>query len=348
MKILLVHNFYRQPGGEDAVFEVERDLLRDAGHEVCEYVRRNEEIGDDGIWSKLSAGLRATWAWDSAAELRRILQYEKPALAHFHNTFPLISPAAYYECRAAGLPVVQTLHNYRLVCPAATLSREDHLCEECIQHSLWRAVRHGCYRDSRAASAAAAVMLAAHRSLRTWTRLVDCYVVPSLFARDKFIEAGLPTEKIFVKPNFVSPDPGIRSGQGEYALFVGRVLPEKGLNTLLKAWNLLRDGIPLRIIGDGPLLADLKCGALRDCLSGVSFEGARTRAETIAAMKSARLLIFPSEWYETFGRVIAEAFACGVPVVASRLGAMRELVEDGRTGLHFTPGDAADLAAKIA
>ena len=191
-------------------------------------------------------------------------------------------------------------------------------------------------------------MLAAHRWRQTWTQMVNCYVTPSSFAQRKFIEAGLPAEKIFVKPNFVHPDPGPRQRPDDYVLFVGRVLAEKGLSLLLRAWRLLPKGITLRVVGDGPALMNLRSRALQEGLSTISFEGRKTYAETIAMIKGARFLVFPSVWYETFGRSIAEAFACGVPVIASRLGAMAEIVEDGRTGFHVTPGDADDLADKIA
>lgn len=348
MKLLLSHNFYREPGGEDAVFENEKSLLRTAGHRVVEYRRSNTELLQIGVWPKAMAGVRTVWAWDSVREIRRLLETEKPAVAHFHNTFPLVSPAAYYACREAGVPVVQTLHNYRLACPAGTFSRDGRICEECVEHSLWRAVQHGCYRDSRTASAATALMLGAHRSLGTWKSAVDCYIAPSVFARDKFIAAGLPREKLFVKPNFVHPDPGPRQGSGDYALFVGRISPEKGLHTLLTAWSLLGDRIPLRIVGEGPLLASLRARASKERFSHISFEGHQSAAETIRIIKGARLLVFPSEVYETFGRSIVEAFACGVPVLAPRLGAMAEVVEDGRTGFHFAPGDATDLADKLA
>lgn len=348
MKVLLVHNFYQQVGGEDIVFEDEKYLLRAAGHEVTEYARHNSEIANYGLWPRATLGPRSVWAWDTVRELEPILAREKPCIAHFHNTFPLISPAAYYACQTAGIPVVQTLHNYRLFCPAGTFFRQGRICEECVEHSLWRAVRYGCYRGSRPASVATALMLAAHRWRQTWTQMVDCYVTPSSFAQRKFIEAGLPAEKIFVKPNFVHPDPGPRQRPDDYVLFVGRVLAEKGLSLLLRAWRLLPKGITLRVVGDGPALMNLRSRALQEGLSTISFEGRKTYAETIAMIKGARFLVFPSVWYETFGRSIAEAFACGVPVIASRLGAMAEIVEDGRTGFHVTPGDADDLADKIA
>lgn len=347
MRILQAHNLYQQPGGEDTEFRAVQDMLIAAGHQVTEYVRNNKELSDYGLWSKATLAPRAVWAWDSHGHLRALLKREKTEIAHFHNTFPLISPAAYYACREAGVPVVQTLQNYRLFCPAALFFRDGKVCEECFEHSLWRGVRYGCYRGSRLQTGVVALMLAVHRARLTWTRMVNHFIAPSQFARSKLIAAGLPADKIAVKPNLVYPDPGVKNGAGDGVMFVGRLAPEKGLRTLLLAWERLGSRIPLRILGDGPLRAELETEAGRRGLSSISFEGHRPRNETLAAMKSARFLIVPGEWYETFSITTVEAFACGLPVVASRLGAMEEIVEDGRTGLHFQPGNPEDLAEKV-
>jgi glycosyltransferase involved in cell wall biosynthesis len=347
MKILLVHNSYQQPGGEDIVFEQERQMLERAGHQVSLYVRHNDEIKGYGLWRKAGLALQTVWASDGYGDVRALLKRAKADVAHFHNTFPLVSPAAYYACREAGVPVVQTLHNYRLSCPAANFFRDGKVCEECVEHSLWRGVRHGCYRNSRAVTATVALMLTVHRSLGTWTNLVNCYITLSAFSRRKLVEGGLPAENIFVKTNFVDPDPGARVGDGEYAVFVGRLFPEKRVDTVLCAWELLRNRIPLLIVGGGPERTGLEKRAAENCFSSVRFLGHLDRKQTLAAIKGARFLIFSSEWFENFPVTIAEAFACRTPVICSRLGAMEEIVADGRTGLHFTPGDAQDLAQKV-
>jgi glycosyltransferase involved in cell wall biosynthesis len=267
----------------------------------------------------------------------------------------MVSPSIYSACKEAEIPVVQTLHNYRLLCPASNFFRDGKVCEECVKHSLWRAVRYGCYHSSRPASAAIALTLAVHRLARTWENNVDCYIALTDFACKKLVEAGLPAEKIVVKPNFVHPDPypnGIpselgRPSRGEYALFVGRLSPKERVHTLLKAWERIRCRIPLVVVGGGPERTELEAEAAQRGLAAVRFQGHLSRDRTFAAIKGARFLIFPSEWYETFGLGIVEAFACGVPVISSRLGAMEEIVADQNTGLHFTPGDPADLAAKV-
>lgn len=347
MKILLVHNHYRYPGGEDEAFHRERGLLRSAGHHVIEYTRHSGEMVAGGIWANAEIGLRSINALESVEHLRSLLQKEKPEVAHFHNTFPLISPGAYYPCRAAGVPVIQTLQNYRLICPAATLYRNGEICEECLDRSLLRGVLHGCYRGSRPASAAVALMLAVHRRLHTWTKIVDHYIAPTEFVRRKFLQAGMPAGKISVKPNFVYPDPGVHQGDGKYALYIGRLAPEKGVGTLLHAWTLIGQHIPLRIVGDGPVKQALQAQAEKAHLEKVRFEGWIPQEQVRAILKHAAFLIFPSEWYEPFGLGIAEAFACGVPVIASAKGALMETVESGKTGLHFVPSDPKDLAAKV-
>ena len=344
MKILLVHNHYQQPGGEDAVFWAEVELLRNRGHEVITFVENNARL--NGM-NPMKAATNAIWSRESLVRLRTIIQEHRPDVAHFHNTFLMISPAAYYACKEAGVPVVQTLHNYRLICPGALLMRNGRVCEDCIGTAVpWPGVVHGCWRGSKAQTGVVAAMLAVHRLLGTWSDKVDLYIALTEFARQKFIEGGLPAEKIVVKPNFVHPDPGLGEHRGDFALFVGRLSQEKGVRTLLAAWRKLK-GIPLKIAGDGPLMEEVQGVIVREGLDDVELLGRQSRAEVLKLMQQAQVLVFPSEWYEGFPMTLAEAFACGLPVVASRLGAMAEIVEDRRTGLLFEPGDAEDLAAKV-
>lgn len=349
MKILFVHNKYQQPGGEDVVFEQEYQLLKAAGHDPVMYCRSNWEADHYTGIRRLELASRTIWARDSHEEFARRLRELKPDLVHVHNTFLMISPSIFSVCIEAGIPVVLTLHNYRLYCPAATFYRDGHVCEECVQHGLWRGVAHGCYRESRAATAVVSTMLAVHRWSRTWERGVNCFIALTEYARAKFVRCGLPAEKVFVKPNFVHPDPGRPpAGPGDYALFVGRLSPEKRVSTMLQAWEELKKlNIPLLILGGGPQLSQLAEECSRRGLRDVSFRGQTEHEQTLAMMHNARVLIFPSEWYENFPVTIAESFACGVPVICSRIGAMQEIVEDGHTGLHFTPGDPKSLAEKV-
>jgi glycosyltransferase involved in cell wall biosynthesis len=265
---------------------------------------------------------------------------------HCTNTFPLISPSAYYAARSQGVAVVQSLRNYRQLCPGGLLLRDSAVCEDCL--GKWfaaPAVRHGCYRGSRMASAVVAGMTTWHRMLGTWSSAVDLYFTLTEFAKSRFVAAGWPAEKIVVKPNFIDPDPGIGSGDGGYAVFVGRLSPEKGVGTLLEAWRKLESPLPLKIIGQGPLAEEVQRFSQEH--PHVELLGQKPLAEVLQIIGRASFLVMPSIWYETFGRTIIEAFAKGTPVIASRLGAMAELVDDGSTGLLFTPGDADDLAGKV-
>jgi len=343
LSILQLHSLYQNQGGEEIVREEELYLLKSYGHTVEEIIFSNLDL------TKLNLAFKAIfpiWNPSHYGELNDICSRMSFDILHVHNFFPLVSPSVFHfakksQCRA----VVLTLHNYRLLCANALLYRDGHVCEDCLGRLPWRGVVHGCYRDSRAASAVVASMLTVHRLLGTWTRKVDMYIALTEFARQKFIEGGLPADKIAVKPNFVHPDPGLGEGQGGFALFVGRLSQEKGLDTLLAAWERLQGRVPLKIVGDGPLASEVAVAAER--LEGVEWLGRKPREEVLGLMKQASFLVLPSKVYENFPMTIAEAFATGLPVVASNLGAMATLIDNERTGLHFQPGDPEDLAAKI-
>jgi len=232
------------------------------------------------------------------------------------------------------------------MCPAGTFFRAGKPCEECLDHGQWRSVLHACYRDSRLTTAGMAITLATHRWRGTWAG-IDYYIALSQFSRKQFLRGGFPAEKLFVKPNFVYPDPGVCTDKGDYALFVGRLSPEKRVSTVLNAWSQLSAPIDLHIVGEGPESSQLRRQAAAQGLKNVHFEGYQSRDQVLAFLRRARFLVFSSEWYENFPVTIAEAFGCGIPVVCSRMGAMQEIIEDGRTGLHFIPGSAEDLAEKV-
>jgi glycosyltransferase involved in cell wall biosynthesis len=348
MNIFIIHNSYQQAGGEDVVVAQETRLLERNGHRVSIYKRSNDEIDNLSFRQRLGLISRIVSANDSKLAVRSMLREVKPEIVHVHNTFAMVSPSVYEVCQEEDVPVVQTLHNYRLLCPAATFYRDARPCEECVTHSLLRSVRHACYRNSRAMSGAIALMLKAHRLRKTWDGQIDAYIAISSFVKEKFVEAGFPASKITVKPNFVDPDPGERSGSGGYALFLGRLSPEKGLSTLLQAWERLPSTVPLVIAGDGPMRHCLEAEVASKRLSSVHFAGRLNRGEAYSAMKKAAFLVVPSVWNEPFGMVVAEAFACGTPVLGSFAGAIQEMLDDQVTGVHFAPGDPDALAKSIA
>jgi glycosyltransferase involved in cell wall biosynthesis len=344
MRILQVHNHYRLAGGEDQVFDAEYQLLQQHGHTVIRFEFDNRHIAPNGY---LSVAANTIWNRSIYKAVRDLIKKERPDVAHFHNTFPMVSPSAYYAAAAEGVPVVQTLHNYRLFCPGATLFREGQVCEECLERrSPWRGVIHACYRNSRATTAVSAAMLAYHRAISTWEAAVDTYIALTEFARCKFIQAGLPPGKVVVKPNFGKASSQVNAAPRQnYFLFVGRLSPEKGIRTLLSAWECAGAGAKLKIAGDGPLAMDVKAAALRT--PSIEWLGQKSNADVRSLMAAAMAVIVPSEWYEGFPCVVSEAYAEGTPVLASNIGALAELVVPGKTGLLFEAGNAGQLAEKF-
>jgi len=335
--ILVAHNRYQQKGGEDSVVESEVAMLRAHGHEVVEYVRSNDELKGRSL---PAAALSALWSSESARQLKQLIAQSGADIVHVHNTFPVMSPSVYWAAAQAGVPVVQTLHNFRLACPQAMFLREGKVCEQCIGTVPWRAVVHRCYRDSAAQSAVSMATITLHRALGTYTHKVSRFIALNGFCQSKFIEMGLPSHKIAIKPNFVKPmaDPAWDGRDG--GVFVGRLSGEKGITTLLAALKQA-PGMPLQVVGGGEHEA-----AVRAQL-GSGYLGFQPLDEVIALMRRSAYLVLPSIWYENFPRTIVEAYSVGLPVIASRIGALTELVEDGQTGLLVKPGDAADLAEKL-
>lgn len=333
MRILLVHNFYLQPGGEDQVFAAEAEALQAHGEDVRVYTLHNRRIASMG---KLSLATATIWNRQVAGELTDLLDEFAPDLVHCHNTFPLISPAVYTAARRRGIPVVQTLHNFRLLCLNGLFLRDGRPCEDCMGHAVaWPGVVHRCYRQSRQASAVVAAMLGVHRLRGTWRTDVDTYVSLSEFARAKFVAGGLPADRIVVKPNFLQHDPGVGSHEGGFALYVGRLSPEKGIGTLVRLWGQLSLGLPLRVIGGGPLES-----LAAEAPPNVEWLGWQPRERVLAAMRDATFLVFPTEWYEGFPMVLLEAMATGLPVIASQRGSLPEIVREGTSGVLVPPGDS--------
>jgi glycosyltransferase involved in cell wall biosynthesis len=343
MNILLIHNQYQQFGGEDTIFATEADLLESYGHKVYRYQVDNHQL------KKMNpVTLTKATIWNSKVyrEVRTLIKETKTQIAHFHNTFPLISPSAYYAAKAEGIPVIQTIHNFRLLCANALFFRDGQICEQCsIQKNPLPGIIHSCYRNSFTATTAATLMVQLHSLIGTWSKAIDLFIAYSHFAHEKLIQGGLPKDKIVFKTNFLYPIPEIETGQGNYALFVGRLAPEKGTGTLLKAWEKLGDKIPLKIVGDGPLAPQVV--AATNKIPGVEWLGKKPLTEVYKLMGDASFLVIPSEWYETFGRVGIEALAKGTPLIVSKVGALSELVKHQYNGLHFRLGDSEDLIAQV-
>lgn len=350
-RVLLVYNRYQRRGGEDTVFEAESALLQAHGHAVSTLEFENTSIAQSrSPANSLRLAVDTVWSRASAARVAEAARAHNADVVHFHNTFPLVSPAAHRAVSHAGAAVVQRIPNYRLICPNGLLYREKQVCRDCVSKPVaWPGVVHACYRGSPAATGVVSAMQLTHRLMGTWQRHVDLFVSPSESTRQEYLRAGFAPEQVVVKPNFVEdmalPERRARDG----FLFAGHLEVEKGVVTMLDAWSLLArgEGTPdLLIIGAGQLEDVVLARAEK--LANVRYEGVVPRAEVLRSMSAASALVFPSEWVEPFGVTIVEAFAMGLPVIAGAIGAPGEIVEDGRTGLLFRPGDAADLAEKIA
>jgi len=343
LKILFCHNTYQHKGGEDQVCDKERALLTQQHNDVILHLRDNEQI--KSIKDKLATSLQLNYSQPEKKALLHQLEEQKPSVVHVHNFFPILTPSIYDACIESKIPVIQTLHNYRTICPSALLMRDGQLCETCIDHSPYHAVIHKCYRDSMIGSFFVANMVAYHRKNKTWQTKVNRFIALTHFAKSKFIEAGFPADKIRVKPNFIE-DP-FKNGETlpakqEKALFVGRFSQEKGVSVLLEAWQSIQ--YPLYLAGDGPTF-DASTGQSMN--NDIHFLGSQSSAQVHDLMSQAQFLVMPSIWYEGFPMVLVEAFAHGMPVICSCLGGMAEIVEDKITGLHFEAGNATDLADKI-
>jgi glycosyltransferase involved in cell wall biosynthesis len=329
VRIIVVHSRYRSGAlsGENRVVDDEIALLRAAGHEV-EALQR-ETHGERAV----SLAVRTIWSRDAVREgLERIRAFQ-PDVLHLHNMFPAVSPAIVSAAHAAGVPTVMTLHNFRLSCLPATFLRRGKICEDCLGKLPWRGIAHRCYRGSLPASAALGVSISLHRDvLRTFDR-TTFFAAVSAFIRQKHIEAGFPSEKIVVKPNFVGEQLR-REGPGNYFLYVGRLSPEKGIVDLVKAWSGF--GHALKVVGDGPDRERLASAAP----ANVELIGGVAAERVSDLIRGSRAVVLPSVWYEGQPRVVLEAFASGVPVIASDLGGLSELVTHNRDGLLVRPGDS--------
>ena len=344
MKILLLHNFYRSdsPSGENQVFEMERALLQKHGHDVHQFTRHSDELTAQGALGKIKGAVSVPWNPFSARALRKVIQEFQPDVMHVHNTFPMLSPSVLSA--AKGVARVMRLPNFRLFCAAGFPVRDGKVCIDCLeQRSPLPALKHGCYRGSRVATAPLVANMALQKLRGTWKKDIEIFLALSEFQRELMVNAGLPAEKVLVKPNFHPGNPEVLpwSKREDRVVFVGRLSAEKGVHTLLRAWALWGENAPtLRIIGDGEQRQELEQVAqgLR-----VEFVGRLPPEETYAEIGNARLLVLPSEWYETFGLVVIEGFARGTPAAVSNIGPLPGLVRDPESGCTFEPANPESL-----
>jgi glycosyltransferase involved in cell wall biosynthesis len=327
MRILILHSRYLSgwASGENSVVRDEERLLREAGHEVVTWTPAPApEV------SHARLGSRAIWSPAALSHVRDMIAQHRPQILHCHNLFPMLSPAVLRAARDGDSRVVITLHNYRMFCLPATCFRDGDICELCLGKVPWRGIVYRCYRGSLPGSAALAASLTLHKAIGSFDQ-VSQFLPVSRFVFDKHVQAGLASDKMFIKPNFCWPQ-SRRAGAGEYFLYVGRLSREKDVRTLLEAWRSIR--APLILAGDGPDRHALQAVAP----AGVVFRGKVDPNEVTQLLTGARALIVPSRWYEGAPRSVIEAYAAGVPVIATRFGALPEIVEQGASGLLVPPG----------
>lgn len=345
MRILFVHNKYQYRGGEDVTLDLERSLLLSKAHEVEVLEFDNYHI--KGLFSKIKTGLSSFYNRTSARALAEKIDSFRPDIIHVHNLFFTASPSILYKAKAMGIPVVMTIHNYRLICANAMLLRNGKVCELCVPHTFpLSGIKYKCYRSSAIESALVTGITSVHKMLSTWHDKVNHYIVPSHFLKEKLQHSSLKLKEseASVIPNLsedLAFEPGDRS---DYFLFAGRLSYEKGIDILLDCFANNRD-LTLVIAGDGPEKSNL-LNRIRD-IPTIRYMGLRTKAEVIALMKRCRALIFPSRWYEGLPLTIIEALSTGTPVIAARLGAMPEMIRDGYNGFLFPAGNSVALAGQI-
>jgi glycosyltransferase involved in cell wall biosynthesis len=343
MKILMLHNRYKIPGGEDVSTAMQVELLRSNGHTVELLEESNDRV--DTLGAARTAA-RSIWSPESYDLVNALLYRSSFDVMHVQNFFPLFSPSVYYVAKRHGVPVVQSLRNFRLICPEGMLYRDGQVCTECVGRRFASpGIKYACYRGSRSGTAVVATMSATHQAAGTWQNRVAVYVTPSEFAKAMYVQGGWGADSITSIPNFVFPDPGTGPGTGGYALFVGRLAPPKGIETMLAAWNQAEIAYPLKIVGDGPLRPIVERAAAQNPF--ITYLGSVPPEEASDLMGDAAFVIVPTVGIETFGRVAAESLAKGTPALVSDLGGLSEIVDDGSTGWLVTPGDPTQLADRV-
>lgn len=337
MRILQAHNYYKLSGGEDTVVANEKKMLEEQGHEVLTYYRYNTEIDDYSLWDKAKLVNSTTWSDKTYQEVTQLLQETKPEVCHVHNFLPLISPSIYTACQDAGVSVVQTLHNYRLICTNALFLREGKVCEDCLGKTAYHSVTKKCYRNSYLQTYTIARMIEQNKKKGTWKNAVDAYLCFTEFAKDKFVTQGYPADKIHIKPNFVEVQPTETIEKEDYFVYVGRLEENKGIRLLEHLAS--KFDCSIKIIGAGEL--SLNKHTNLECI------GKKTHSETLDYIRKAKALLFPSLCYEGMPMTILEAFASRTLVIASNLGAMKTMIDHGYNGLLFDIQNIDDFIEKV-
>lgn len=352
-RILQIHNFYQIPGGEDVVVRNEKRLLEEHGHQVFTYYRTNKELAERGKLSKLLLPFTAVFSLRTYREVKKLIKANQIDIVHVHNTLTMVSPSVFYAAFKCKVPVVQTLHNFRMLCPAGSFFRDNVICEECVKHGMRCAIKHKCYRNSKLQTFVSAAILQIHRLVGTYRRVN--FICLTEFNRKKLLESLdgkrqiVDPKRVYIKPNFTFAEevvPSDTQPDEEYFLFAGRVEALKGIDIAIKAFENLPDK-KLYIAGTGPMMDEMQTYVKEHGLTNVKFLGYLQKEEMLEKFYHAKAVIMTSQCYEAFAMTIAEAYSYGVPVIAGRVGNMDGMVKNGVTGVKFTYDSAEDLAAKV-
>lgn len=338
--VLMAHNYYQVPGGEDTVFHNEVNMLEKNGHKVTKYTRHNDEI-KNGLLSKLKLGIDTIFSFKTYKEVKKLIDENDIDVVHVHNTLPLISPSIYYAARAKKVPVVQTIHNFRLLCPGATFTRNGEICEDCISKGLGQSIKHRCYRGSLAQTFIMYAMLKFHMSIGTYDKIN--YITLTEFNKKKLLSLVKGESKIYVKPNFVEKREQNERTLEDYFVYIGRLDEIKGINFLVEAWKEIDENIELYVIGTGPEEERVRTYIEKNNLKNVKLLGFMQREEAFEVIEKSRAIVIPSKWYEGFPMTIAESFSLGVPVIGSRLGNIESIIENEKNGLLFENSNKEEL-----
>lgn len=343
-KILQVHNYYQIPGGEDTVVANEKKLLEDHGHKVIQYSRNNSELKEFSKARKLLLPFTTIFNPRTYKEVKQIIKEQNIDIVHVHNTLNLISPAVYYAALSCKVPVVQTVHNFRLLCPGATFYRDGHICEDCMEHGLGCAVKHSCYRGSKAQTLACVINTWIHRRIGIYGKIN--YICLTEFNREKLLSLKqIKQEQIYVKPNFTYTF-GDSKKTGDYYLYIGRIEEIKGVHLLIDAFSKMPDK-KLKLAGTGTEFEEYQALVKEKNLTNISFEGFCQRAKLSELLKNSKAVVVTSQWYETFGMIVAEAFSGHTPVIVGNIGNIGSLVDDDVDGIKFEYSSADSLCSAI-
>jgi len=337
-KILMVHNYYQIPGGEDTVVANEMQMLKKYGHHVVFYSRNNSELNEMSKFQKLFLPVNTIFNFRTYRDIKRIIKREKIDIVHVHNTLNLISPSVYYAALSLGVPVVQTVHNFRLLCPGATFYRDGHICEDCVEKGLWCAIKHNCYRNSKWQTLACVINTRFHRMIGIYGKIN--YICLTDFNREKLLKLGqIKADKVFVKPNFVESTQPFIPGEKRKNQFVfsGRLDKLKGIDLLLRVWNEMGEQAPKLIVcGTGPMEEWCRKFVEKNKLN-VELCGFVPNEDVRDILANSKALILPTQWYEGFPMSVVEAYSVGTPVIGSDIGNVKSVIEEGITGVKFIP-----------